>query len=80
MCCSNEPLLTGTSSWTDEQREVGDRLYYELRAEHPKRAAKLTGMLLSMPSEQLKQLLSEKKKLKAKVNYLNRLLDVNKFD
>jgi len=68
---------TSSSVWSNKQREIGDLIYRELKPEFPTRVAKLTGMLLSLPGEELKRLLVDSHKLKARAHQFCQLLDSN---
>ncbi|ETO20203.1 hypothetical protein RFI_17014 [Reticulomyxa filosa] len=64
-----------SSIWSEKQREVGNIIYRELQSEFPSRVAKLTGMLLSLPKDELNLLITDSSKLKARARQFCRLLD-----
>jgi len=66
---------SSSSVWSNKQREMGDVIYRELQSEFPTRVAKLTGMLLSLPEDELSRLLTDSHKLKARALQFCQLLD-----
>jgi len=61
--------------WTAQQREIGNMIYYELKSEFPERVAKLTGMMLALPKNELNRLICDKQKLKARAHEFLQLLN-----
>jgi len=62
--------------WTQEQQEYGNKFYSILQPKYPRRAAKLTGMLLvENQIDDLKDLVKNQKKLDEKIAYFNKILD-----
>jgi hypothetical protein len=72
---SHNSNASSSTVWSNKQREIGDVIYRELQAEFPTRVAKLTGMLLSLPKDELNRLLADSHKLKARAHQFCQLLD-----
>jgi RNA recognition motif-containing protein len=75
---SRSPTPLSPSIWSDRQREIGDVIYRELKSKFPARVAKITGMMLSLPTEELSLLLLNRDKLNTTAQQLNLLLDEDK--
>ncbi|ETO32405.1 hypothetical protein RFI_04711 [Reticulomyxa filosa] len=75
----DEPVAAAASSssssiWTFEQRALGDVIYNELKREFPTHVAKLTGMILFLPTNQLNRLVASPNELHATARRFHKLL------